>query len=180
MLGCLKIGAVHSVIYSGFSAEALKSRIEDVQAKALICSNAYPYGKKTVESFKNVKEALKDSKTVKDIIVVKRTETNIEDVDEASVDPKKNYRFHWWSDLVSKQDTVCSTAIMDANDIAFILYTSGSTGKPKGVIHSHGGYQVGIYYTLKVSFDIGSKIFFGRLPMPAGLPVTHICSTRLC
>ncbi|MBW7960174.1 acetate--CoA ligase [Patescibacteria group bacterium] len=160
MLGCLKIGAVHSVIYSGFSAEALKSRIEDVQAKALICSNAYPYGKKTVESFKNVKEALKDSKTVKDIIVVKRTETNIEDVDEASVDPKKNYRFHWWSDLVSKQDTVCSTAIMDANDIAFILYTSGSTGKPKGVIHSHGGYQVGIYYTLKVSFDIGSEDIF--------------------
>ena len=145
MLGCLKIGAVHSVVYSGFSADALKNRVEDAQAKVVVCSNAYPYGKKTVESIKNVEEALKENKTVEKVIVVKRLEAN-----EIPQDGKHV----WWNDLVSKQDTLCSTEIMEATDIAFILYTSGSTGKPKGVIHAHGGYMVGIYATLRMVFDI--------------------------
>lgn len=144
MLGCLKIGAVHSVVYSGFSAEALKSRIEDAQAKVVICSNSYPYGKKTVESLKNVETALKENKTVEKVIVVKRLE-------QPTISDDK---YVWWNNLVSKQDSLCSTEIMEATDTAFILYTSGSTGKPKGVIHAHGGYMVGIYATLRMVFDI--------------------------
>jgi len=173
MLGCLKIGAVHSVVYSGFSADALKNRIEDAQAKIVICVNAYPYGKKIVESLKNVQEALKDNKTVKNVIVVERIKkegietgqenrsmkidnnqaSNIQSPN-SSPNPTSNFQKIWWHDLVSKQDSLSSTQIMDSNDPAFILYTSGTTGKPKGIIHCHGGYMVGIYATLKYVFDI--------------------------
>lgn len=145
MLGCLKIGAIHSVVYSGFSADALKNRIDDAQAKIVICANSYPYGKKTIESLKNVEQALKDNKTIEKVIVVKRIE---------EVDIPKDKKYLWWQDLISKQDTLCSTAIMEANDPAFILYTSGTTGKPKGILHGHGGYMVGIYFTFKTVFDI--------------------------
>jgi acetyl-CoA synthetase len=147
MLACLKIGAVHSVVFSGFSASALQNRIEDAQAKVVICADEYPYGQKTVDSLTNVKEALKDNKTVSDIIVVNLSKKPLpENTNHA--------KYTSWYDLISKQDDICSTAIMDATDPAFILYTSGSTGKPKGVIHAHGGYQVGIYLTLKWVFDI--------------------------
>jgi len=175
MLACLKIGAVHSVVYSGFSADALKNRVEDAQAKIVICSNSYPYGKKVIESKKNVDEALKGNQTVENVIVVKRLTVDDRELKVGVEDRKSKIenqsstinspplssiinhlssKYIWWHDLVAKQSSVCPTEMMDSNDLAFILYTSGTTGKPKGIIHGHGGYMVGIYATLKFVFDI--------------------------
>jgi len=171
MLACLKIGAVHSVVFSGFSADALKNRVEDAGAKVVICSNSYPYGKKTVESKKNVDLALKDNKIVEHVIVVERlkpdgigqSQMKSDKISENKTEsPLLNkilsdsihYQEITWAKLMEKQSSDCKTEVMESNDPAFILYTSGSTGKPKGVIHGHGGYMVGIYATLKNVFDI--------------------------
>ncbi len=151
MLACLKVGAVHSVVYSGFSAEALRNRLEDAQAKILICSDGYPYGKKFIESKKTVDEVVKTLPKVEKVIVVKRGNGEIN---------MQEGRDLWWHELVAKQDNICSSAMMEATDPAFILYTSGSTGKPKGVLHAHGGYMVGIYATLKYVFDIKESDIF--------------------
>ena len=147
MLACLKIGAVHSVVFSGFSADALKNRVEDAGAKVVICSNSYPYGKKVVESKKNVDEALKENKTIEHVIIVDRLKNK--------TGKTKPYDI-FWEEIIENQNSDCPTEIMESSDPAFILYTSGSTGKPKGVIHGHGGYQVGIYATMKYVFDIKS------------------------
>ncbi|MGB9883143.1 MAG: AMP-binding protein, partial [Microgenomates group bacterium] len=156
MLACAKIGALHSVVYSGFSTDALKNRIEDAQAKIVITTNFYPYKDKILTPVKNVREAIKDFSFVEKVIVIKRQ-------------PKNSYydlnnllaNEIFYDDLIAKQDTICSTAILNSNDPSFILYTSGSTGKPKGVVHSHGGYMVGVYATMKYVFDIkGDEIFW--------------------
>ena len=145
MLACAKIGAIHSVVFSGFSVEALKNRIIDAQAKLLITCNAYPYGKKVIECKKNADAAVKEDPSIKNVIVVKRTD------DEVPMNPSRDL---WYHELIAKQDTICSTEIMEATDPLFILYTSGSTGKPKGVVHAHGGYMVGVYLTLKYVFSL--------------------------
>jgi len=169
MLACLKIGAIHSVVYSGFSADALKNRIEDAQAKIVICSNSYPYGKKIVESKKNVDEALKDNKTVEHVIIVERLNRSksvksvksvTDSTDSTGSTDSTNYEEIFWHHLMKNQSMNCPTEMMDSNDPAFILYTSGSTGKPKGVIHGHGGYMVGIYATLKYVFDVKPEDIF--------------------
>jgi acetyl-CoA synthetase len=185
MLACAKIGLVHSVVFSGFSVEALKNRILDAESKVIICANAYPYKDKIVDCKKNVDEAVKDCPMVKKVIVVRRLEDrNMKmgmeagqevrsgKLDEKNLSPTlqppnlhpnltSNFqsimlpdRDLWWHDLVAKQDTLCSTEIMEATDPLYILYTSGSTGKPKGVVHGHGGYMVGTYITLKWVFNL--------------------------
>lgn len=151
MLACLKIGAVHSVVYSGFSAEALKNRIDDAQAKIVICADGYPYGKKYIESKKTVDEVIAVVPRVEKVIVVAHGKNQTYMKSDTDI---------WWHNLVAKQDTLCSTAIMEATDPAFILYTSGTTGKPKGIIHAHAGYMVGIYLTLKWVFDIKPNDIF--------------------
>ena len=171
MLACAKIGLVHSVVFSGFSVEALKNRLIDAKSKVVVCTNAYPYKDKIIESKKNVDEAIKDCPTVKHIIVVKRIATGRgEDTsfsrlgmpraesrggptgaEKDGIEPTRDI---WWHDLVAHQDTICSTAIMESTDPLYILYTSGSTGKPKGVVHDHGGYMVGTYITLKWVFNL--------------------------
>ena len=152
MLACAKIGLVHSVVFSGFSVDALKNRIIDAQSKVVICANSYPYKDKIIECKKNVDEAIKDCPTVNKVVVVKRLK--IEGSHSQPSTAMLPGRDIWYDELLSQQDTICSTEIMEATDPLFILYTSGSTGKPKGVVHSHGGYMVGIYLTFKWVFNI--------------------------
>lgn len=147
MLACARIGAIHSVVYGGFSVEALHERIEDSQSKLLIVADgAYQRGK--IVSLKEIAdEALQRAGGIEHVIVVKRTgqEINME-----------FGRDMWYHELRSLPiaNTDCTLEEMDAEDPLFILYTSGTTGKPKAILHTHGGYQVGIYTTLKYVFDI--------------------------
>jgi acetyl-CoA synthetase len=147
MLAVAKIGAIHSVVFGGFSADALQSRIDDSQSKVVITADGSWVNGKVFELKKIVDEAVKKCPTVENVIVVKRTGQ------EVQMDPLRD---HWYHDLVSLPiaNGRCPTEPVDAEDPLFILYTSGSTGKPKAILHTHGGYMVGTYTTLKYVFDI--------------------------
>ena len=147
MLACAKIGAMHSVVYGGFSTEALLGRIEDSQSKMLItCDGAWLRGK-IIELKEIANEALDRAGTIQSVITVKRTGHDVEMV------PGRDY---WYHDLMGQPiaDPNADTEVMDAEDPLFILYTSGTTGKPKAILHTHGGYMVGTAITLKWVFDI--------------------------
>ncbi len=147
MLACAKIGAIHSVIFGGFSVDALQGRIADSQSKLVItCDGSFQNGK-LVELKRIVDESLKHCPTVENVIVVKRTGHEV---------PMEAMRDHWYHDMCALPiaNGKCATEVMDAEDPLFILYTSGSTGKPKAILHTHGGYMVGTYTTLKYVFDI--------------------------
>jgi len=152
MLACAKIGAVHSVVYGGFSVEALHGRIDDSESNVVItCDGSFMNGK-IVELKNIVDEALKRSATVEHVIVVKRTGQDIH---------MESGRDYWYHDLMALPvarsvggNTRCETEDMDAEDPLFMLYTSGTTGKPKAILHTHGGYMVGVGTTLKWVFDI--------------------------
>jgi acetyl-CoA synthetase len=147
MLACAKIGAIHSVIFGGFSVDALQGRIADSQSKLVItCDGSFQNGK-LVELKRIVDESLKHCPTVENVIVVKRTGHEV---------PMEAMRDHWYHDMCALPiaNGKCATEVMDAEDPLFILYTSGSTGKPKAILHTHGGYMVGTYSTLKYVFDI--------------------------
>jgi len=147
MLACAKIGAAHSVVYGGFSEQALADRIEDAQSRVLITADGAWLRGKIVELKKTADEAIRRSPVVEHVIVVKRTEQDI------YMEPGRDY---WLHDLLALPiaSPNCETTVMDAEDPLFILYTSGTTGKPKGLIHTHGGYQVYTSTTLKWVFDI--------------------------
>ncbi len=147
MLACAKIGAVHSVVYGGFSTEALHGRIEDSQSRVVItCDGSFMNGK-IIELKKIADEAIKRAPIVEHVVVFKRTGQPI-DMEEG--------RDMWWHDLMALPiaDYRCPTEIVDAEDPLFMLYTSGTTGKPKAIVHTHGGYQVGVATTLKYVFDL--------------------------
>ncbi len=145
MLACAKIGAVHSVVYGGFSVQALAGRILDSQSKVLVtCDGAYVNGK-VVELKQIADDAIKEAPVVEKVVVFKRTGREIGWVEG---------RDHWWYDLMKDASPVCETEVMDAEDPLFILYTSGSTGKPKALLHTHGGYAVYTYTTMRYVFDI--------------------------
>ncbi len=145
MLACAKIGAIHSVVFSGFSALALRDRVNDCEVKVVItCDGFWRRGKK-VYLKEQADVALEDAPSVEHVIVCKRTGDGV---------PWTAGRDVWWHDLVFDAPKECETEKLDANDPLFFLYTSGTTGKPKGIIHAHGGYAVGTAYTLKWVFDI--------------------------
>ncbi|MFN8401040.1 MAG: acetate--CoA ligase [Anaerolineales bacterium] len=147
MLACAKIGAIHSVVFGGFSVDSLQGRIEDSKSKLVItCDGSYQNGK-VVELKAIVDESLKKCPSVENVIVVRRVGNGV--TMEAGRD-------HWYHDLCQLPiaNGKCATEEMDAEDPLFILYTSGSTGKPKAILHTHGGYMVGTYSTLKYAFDV--------------------------
>lgn len=145
MLACAKIGAIHSVVFSGFSALALRDRINDCKAKVVItCDGFWRRGRK-VYLKEQTDIALDEAPSVKNVIVVKRTGDGV---------PWTAGRDVWWHDLIFDSPKEYETEKLDSNDPLFFLYTSGTTGKPKGIIHAHGGYALGIAYTLKWVFDM--------------------------
>ncbi len=149
MLATAKIGAVHSVVYGGFSVEALHGRIEDSESKVIITADGGNMNGKIVELKKIVDEALKRTAAPENVIVVRHTGR------EVNMEAGRDYWYHELMTLpLARNGQRCETEVMDAEDPLYILYTSGTTGKPKAVLHTHGGYQVGVYSTFKDVFDI--------------------------
>lgn len=144
VLACARVGAVHSVVFAGFSASSLADRINDAEAKMVICSDGGYRGAKVLDIKSIVDEALENCPSVKSNIVYKRT--------GGKVDMKAG-RDKWWHDEIAKAEMECQPEIMDSEDMLFILYTSGSTGKPKGVVHTTGGYMVYTWYTFRHIFQ---------------------------
>jgi acetyl-CoA synthetase len=145
MLAVAKIGAIHSVVYGGFSEQALADRINDAQSRVVVTCDGAWLRNKTVNLKDIVDEALVKAPGVEKLVVYKRTGQNVGWVEGRDL---------WWHDLRAQASPDCPTEHMDAEDPMFILYTSGSTGKPKGQLHTCGGYQVHIATTLKYVFDI--------------------------
>ena len=144
MLACARVGAVHSVVFAGFSSTSLADRINDCQAKMVLTSDGNFRGSKTIPVKPVVDEALEKCSTIESVIVLKRTKQNVEMI---------NGRDHWWHDCISEEPKVCEAEVLDSEDMLFILYTSGSTGKPKGVVHSSAGYMIYSAYTFQNVFQ---------------------------
>ena len=146
MLACARIGAIHSVVFGGFSAEALRDRILDCGSTVLICADGYYRSGRVIRSKDNSDTALEQCPDVKHVIVVKRANVEIN---------MKEGRDYWWHDEMGSQDArpCYEPEVMDSEDPLFILYTSGSTGKPKGVLHTQAGYLLYAYQTFKWIFD---------------------------
>jgi acetyl-CoA synthetase len=145
-LACARIGAVHAVVFGGFSADALKDRIQGSESTLLVCSDGYYRSGKVIKSKDNADEALKSCPNVKNVVVVKRANA------EVKMEPGRD---KWYHELMASPDISikCEPEIMDSEDPLFILYTSGSTGKPKGVLHTQAGYLLYTYQTFKWIFD---------------------------
>ncbi|MCL4122603.1 UNVERIFIED_CONTAM: hypothetical protein GTU68_016751 [Idotea baltica] len=144
VLACARIGAIHSVVFAGFSATALSTRINDSDCKMVITSDGSYRGKKTIDLKGIVDEALEDCPNIKSVLVAKRINSDIN---------MESGRDQWLQPLLDNASADCEAEIMNAEDPLFILYTSGSTGKPKGMVHTTGGYMVYTAYTFKNVFQ---------------------------
>ncbi|HBR54632.1 MAG TPA: acetyl-coenzyme A synthetase, partial [Flavobacteriaceae bacterium] len=143
VLACARIGAIHSVVFAGFSANALATRINDSSCKIVITSDGSFRGAKTIDLKSIVDEALTDCPSVDSVLVAKRIQTDVN---------MKDGRDYWLQPLLDAASEEGKAEVMDAEDPLFILYTSGSTGKPKGMVHTTGGYMVYTAYTFKNVF----------------------------
>ena len=148
MLACARIGAVHSVVFGGFTAQSLKDRINDAQAVALITQDGAHRRGSIFDLKAVVDEALADCPTIRHSIVLRRGDNTV---------TMHDGRDHWWHELVASQPTTAEPEVMDSEDPLFILYTSGTTGKPKGIVHTTGGYLTQVAYTHKYVFDLHPK-----------------------
>ncbi len=153
MLACARIGAIHSVVFGGFSAESLRDRINDAQAKALITADG-GYRRGTLLPLKQfADEALKDCPSIKHVVVVRRGGADFPvHIQEG--------RDHWWHRLMQDAPAWCEPEPMDSEDVLYILYTSGTTGKPKGIVHTTAGYLTGVTATTKWVFDLKDDDLF--------------------
>jgi acetyl-CoA synthetase len=144
MLACARIGAVHSVVFGGFSAESLRDRIVDAKCRVVVTANEGVRGGRKIPLKKIVDRAVEGMSFIDSVLVAKRTDTDV---------PMQSGRDYWLEEECLKQRSTCTVEWMGAEDPLFVLYTSGSTGKPKGVLHTTGGYMVYAAYTHKIVFD---------------------------
>jgi acetyl-CoA synthetase len=145
MLACARIGAPHSVVFGGFSSESLRERINDAECKVLITADGGYRRGEVVPLKENADEAVRECPSIEKVIVVRRTEEDVDWTDGRDVD---------YGEIVAAADPVCEAESMDAEDILYILYTSGTTGKPKGIVHTTGGYLTGVASTHRNIFDL--------------------------
>ncbi|WP_135605284.1 acetate--CoA ligase [Methanococcoides sp. NM1] len=145
MLACARIGAPHSVVFAGFSADALAQRVDDANSRYVITCDGYSHKGKLVEQKEKADRGLETATCVEKVVVVNHAANAIAMKEDKDI---------WWDDLIHNIDSVCEPEQMDAEDILFLMYTSGTTGKPKGVVHTTGGYMVGTNVTSKWIFDL--------------------------
>jgi acetyl-CoA synthetase len=145
MLACARIGAIHSVIFGGFSANALRERIDDSSCRLLITADGAHRRGSTFPLKQQADEAVADAPSIEHVLVVRRTGEDVVMQDGRDV---------WWHEIVPTQDTTCEPEAMDAEDLLFLLYTSGTTGHPKGIMHSTGGYLTQASFTHRYVFDL--------------------------